>query len=164
MPRYKHGSGSMRRRGKNWYISYYVEGKQFEESARTKDRAEARQLLLQRQTEIAVGSRVAAGRITFDELMRLIVTDYEIRGLASLPKLQIRIERHLRPFFRGRRAQDITSTDVQAFIAKRQGEGAANGSINRELSDPGGTSLQKAAHPPIGGAQRSARLCGAVGV
>ena len=97
MPKYKYGSGYMRKRGKTWYVSYYVVGNQVEESARTKDRAEARRLLLQRQNETTEGRRcgVGAARVTFEELMELLATDYDVRGLASLPKLRIRIERHL---------------------------------------------------------------------
>lgn len=45
MPRFKHGSGSVYKRGKTWWITYYVDGKQVWESAKTKDRAEARRIL-----------------------------------------------------------------------------------------------------------------------
>jgi integrase len=40
---------------------------------------------------------------------------------------------HLDGFFRGRRLADIGSADVTLYVAKRQAEGAANGTINREL-------------------------------
>jgi integrase len=40
----------------------------------------------------------------------------------------------LRPFFSHKRAHDITTVDVKAFIAKRQEEGSSNGKINRELA------------------------------
>lgn len=37
MPKYKHGSGSVYKRGKTWWITYYHNGKQVWESAKTKD-------------------------------------------------------------------------------------------------------------------------------
>jgi integrase len=42
--------------------------------------------------------------------------------------------RHLAKSFAGWKAGDITVTDLRAFIARRQGEGAANAEINRELA------------------------------
>ncbi len=44
-----------------------------------------------------------------------------------------RIRCHLRPFFGHKKAHEITTADVKAYIAHRQEEGAKNGSINREL-------------------------------
>ncbi len=40
---------------------------------------------------------------------------------------------HLTEFFKHYRAPDITTDKVRKYIAKRQGEGAANASITREL-------------------------------
>ena len=65
----------------------------------------------------------------------MVVADYEVKGLATLRELRIRVDKHLRPFFAGKLAQDIGATDVRVFIAKRQAAGAANASINREASD-----------------------------
>lgn len=41
--------------------------------------------------------------------------------------------RHLGAFFTGWRVENITPDQITAYIVKRQGEGAANGTINREL-------------------------------
>jgi site-specific recombinase XerD len=45
-----------------------------------------------------------------------------------------RVRKHLRPLFGHKRAPEITSTDVQAFIVHRKEQGAANGEIGRELA------------------------------
>jgi hypothetical protein len=45
MPKYKRGSGSVYRRGGIWWLKYYVDGKPVYESAKTKDRGEARDQL-----------------------------------------------------------------------------------------------------------------------
>ena len=51
----------------------------------------------------------------------------------SLDSIELSI-RHLSEFFAGDKARHITTDRVRQYIAKRQGEGAANASINRELS------------------------------
>jgi hypothetical protein len=41
---------------------------------------------------------------------------------------------HLDAFFAGRRVASIGGADVTAYVAARQAEGIANGTINRELA------------------------------
>ena len=45
-----------------------------------------------------------------------------------------RFRLHLTPFFQGRRLSSITTSDVRKFVAVRQGAGASNGEINREVT------------------------------
>src|SRR5207249_2747772 len=132
MPKYKHGSGSIYRRGKTWWIAYYTpDGKQVCESAKTKDKTEARKTLQTKVGQIAEGRYVgpAAEKVTFEELAELIKTDYKINGKKSLPDVEQKLRLHLRPFFGHKRAHDITTADVKAYIDRRQEEGAANGKI-----------------------------------
>ena len=72
--------------------------------------------------------------MTFDELARDLITDYEVNRRKSLPMMAGKIRNHLTPFFTGRRVHAITTADVQAFIQQRLGEGASNAEINRELA------------------------------
>jgi integrase len=64
----------------------------------------------------------------------LVLDDYRTNGKKTLRDVEHRINRHLSPFFGGKRAKDISAADVQAFIAKRQSADASNGEINRELT------------------------------
>jgi integrase len=136
MPRYKHGSGSIYQRGKTWWLSYYVNGKQVWESAKTKDRAEARRILQTKIGQIAEGhySGPLGDRVTFEELAEGLFTDYQVNGKKDLRCVRIKVNKHLKPFFGGKKAHDITIANVKAFIAHRQEQGASNGEINRELS------------------------------
>ena len=70
MPKYRHGSGSVYQRGKTWWLGYYVQGERVRESAKTKDRGEARRLLQQRLGQIADGRFVGpqADRVTFEDM------------------------------------------------------------------------------------------------
>jgi len=44
-----------------------------------------------------------------------------------------RVSLHLAPFFYGKRAHEITTADVKAYIVHRQGQGASNGTIMLDL-------------------------------
>src|SRR5262249_42695456 len=59
--------------------------------------------------------------------------DFEINKKRSLRSVKLLV-RHLTKFFKYYRAPDITTDRAREYIAKRQGEGVANASINRELS------------------------------
>jgi hypothetical protein len=142
MPKYARGRGRVYRRGKKWWIQYYVDGRRVREAAKTPDGAavrnsqEARTILNATLGQIAEGRYAgpAAERVTFDDLAEGLLTDYKANGHRSLADTERRIRKHLRPFFGGKRAHRITSVDVQDFISKRRSEGASNGEINRELA------------------------------
>jgi integrase len=136
MPKYRRGSGSIYMKRGWCYIAYYANGKQVCESTNTKDKAEARRILQARLGQLAEGRYIgpAVERVTFEDLMRGLLTDYEVNGKKSLRMLRDRITKHLTPFFRGKKAQDITTAHVQTFITNRQGQGTSNAEINRELA------------------------------
>jgi integrase len=86
--------------------------------------------------EIAEGRFIGprASRVTFEELVEGLFSDYEVNGKKSLKWVRIKVKKHLMPFFAGRKAREITTADVEAYIRTRQREKASNGEINRELS------------------------------
>ena len=63
-----------------------------------------------------------------DELHR----DYELRGLASIVQLRAHLK-HIKLFFGNDRALEVTPSRVNAYMERRQREGAANATINREV-------------------------------
>jgi integrase len=71
--------------------------------------------------------------VTFEDLARDFVRDYEVNGKRSLWKAQKSAAR-LGEFFGGWKATRITTADIRAYVEKRQGAGLANSSINRELA------------------------------
>src|SRR2546428_9653036 len=134
MPKYKHGSGSVYKRGKTWWLTYYANGRQVWESAKTKDKAEARKLLQAKIGQRAEGRlMVGADKLTFEDLLTMVENEYKANERKTLNKVQGR-GRHLARSFAGCRALDITTDALWVFIIKRQEEGASNGEVNRELS------------------------------
>ena len=58
--------------------------------------------------------------------------DYQINKRKTLRRVDEYMS-HLKTFFRQMRASSITTERIKAYIVKRQTQGAANGTINREL-------------------------------
>jgi len=116
--------GSLRRRGKIWWIRYYRNGKRHEESAHTDKETIARNLLKSREGDVVKGIPVspAIHRLRFDEAIVDVVNDYRINGKATVDEVERRIAKHLLPFFGGRRMTSITEADMRAYIAKRQAD------------------------------------------
>ena len=136
MPRYKRGSGSVYLKRGWCYLKYYVSGKPVYEAARTKNKAEARRLLQARLGQLAEGRYLgpAVERVTFEDLAEMIFDDYRVNDRKTLAWVQRRVHRHLAPLFGGKKAHEISTVDVKAFIVRRKEQGAQNGEINLELS------------------------------
>jgi len=136
MPKYKHGSGSVYKRGKTWWLKYYVDGKAVYESSGVTDRAEARRILQSRMGQLADGRYVGPSveRVTFEELAEDFLNEYRANVRKTLREATIRVNKHLLPFFGGKTAHGITTADVRAYVTQRREAGAENGTINCELS------------------------------
>src|ERR1700691_1616320 len=129
------GFGRVFKRGSTYWIAYCYRGKEHRESAHSDNEAQARKLLKKRVGEMGQGRLIGPSeeRLTFEDLARMLLTDYEVNGKRSLESAKLSIK-HLREFFGSERAIDITLDRVRSYVRERQREGAANGSINRELA------------------------------
>jgi integrase len=90
MPKYRRGSGSIYRRGKTWWLSYYTKtGQHICESAKTKDKNVARKKL-----KVTVGQLeedrlvIGADRVTFEDLVAGVEDDYITNDRKSVPRLE----------------------------------------------------------------------------
>ena len=127
--------GRTYQRGNIWWIQYYGQGQLFRESTRSNLKSAATSLLKLREGEIGQGRLPAlrAERTTFEELAELFLQDYHINGRKTLQRAQ-ELAARLRKTFGRFRACRITSKHIRDYIARRQSEGLANGTINRELA------------------------------
>ena len=127
--------GRIYQRGNIWWIQYYGQGQLFRESTRSDLKSAAFSLLKLREGDISHGRLPAlrAEKTTFDELAALYLQDYQINGRKTLGRAQELTDR-LRESFSRFRACCITSEHIRSYIARRQSEGMANGTINRELA------------------------------
>lgn len=127
--------GQIRKRGGVWWIRYYRNGQRFEESAHTDKRDEARDLLKQREGDVARGVPLTAkiGRLRFEDAAADLVTDYKINGKRSVGHVERHVKR-LKVYFGGMRLAAINGAEIRKYVEKRQTAGAANATINRELA------------------------------
>jgi integrase len=128
--------GSLRLRGRVWWVKYYRDGRPYEESTRSARQGAAKRLLRLRESQCDQGIPVtpAMNRLRFEQAATDLLTEYRVNGRRSYDSLARRIKHSLQPYFAGRRLAGITTADARAYIDSRQTAGAANATINRELS------------------------------
>jgi integrase len=117
-----------------WWVDYYHAGKRVRESSGFTVKKQAEELLKVREGRAASGEPVLpkAAKTTFEDVVTDLVAYYTSTGTRELGEAEGRL-RHLRAHFAGWKAVGIDRAAVTAYIVARQGQGAANGSINREL-------------------------------
>ncbi len=95
----------------------------------------AKKFLDRREGDIAQGRLPAVqfDKITFDDLVEDFLRDYRINQKKSLARAE-RSVKQLEKFFKGNKVLTITTPRINTYIEKRQKEGAANATINRELA------------------------------
>ena len=127
--------GTIYKRGNTFWIKYYRNGKPFYESSGSDRETDAKKLLKSREGSIVDGKfhGLKVERITFDELSEDLLNDYRINARKTLDRVELSV-RHLKDYFSGTKAANITTGEIQRYILKRQGEGVENGTINRELT------------------------------
>ncbi len=127
--------GSIFRRGSVYWVKYYRAGKAYRESSHSKKEFDAIRLLRLREGQIVEnrfpGLRV--GKVQFDELAEDLLADYRVNGKRSLPRAEQSLK-HLSTLFGGMRAINITTDRIRDYILNRQGSGAQNATVNRELA------------------------------
>jgi integrase len=125
-----------------WTIQYFQNGKPIRESTGTANRNMAVKMLNERLAAIGEGKAVGpdVDRTTLRDLAEMITNDYRVNGHKSVAKLPLRLGHLLSFFGADRKAKTITPDAISAYVAHRlaeqhrQGKGAANASVNRELS------------------------------
>ena len=152
--------GALYKRGNIWWVKYYRNGKNYRESSKSSKKMVAKKLLDRREGEISQGKipGVLFEKVFFDELEEDFLRDYRVNRKKSAKRAQQAVN-HLKRYFEGMRIVDITTPVIQDYIEKRMTwtckkcsktfdadikcpycvssdlkAGAANGTINRELS------------------------------
>ena len=118
-----------------WTIKYYVNGKPVREPAHTSDWAEALKLLRQRMAKAERYSQYSheVSRVPVDQLLDLVIEDYRFHKRTSTYDTELRINRHLRPFFGQKKAVDVTSASIRAYTIERSKE-SEPATVNKELA------------------------------
>lgn len=133
-PTYKDKHGETKRVA-TWWIQYQRAGQMLRESSGSERRADAARLLRERLSALAQGR--AAGpdvdRTTFDEMAAMVEDDFITNDRRSLKRVRGALK-HLRAAFAGVPARNIDEARITGYVRERRAEGAANGTVNRELT------------------------------
>lgn len=133
-PRYTGKDGTLKV-SSLWWLKYRdASGRVIREASNT-DKKRAAERLLDRRTGAAAEGRPTSPRterVTVEELLTDLEHEYRANA-RGVDRLTYSLA-HVRPVFGPRRAGQVTTADVNAYIVERQGAGAANGTINRELA------------------------------
>ncbi len=119
-----------------WWTSYTTaDGRRVRESTGTADYDTAKRVLDDKRGRLARGEILLPrlDKITYNEARADLLDYYETRQTRDPAEAERRLA-HLDPFFAGRRLASVTPDIVTAYARSRQSEGAANGTINRELA------------------------------
>jgi integrase len=127
--------GCIYKRGNIYWLKYYRNGKPYQESSRSKVKQVAKALLKRREGEIGAGKvpGIVFDKVIFDELAEDFLRDYRINQRKSLIRAE-RSVKQLKAFFEGYKVPNIGTPMINQYIEKRLESGAANATINRELS------------------------------
>jgi integrase len=135
--RRKIAAGSVYARGQIFWLKYYVPGRKqpVRESAETTDKKEAERLLRQRMAKAYRGAEYSekTERVVVNQLFDLILEDYRLLNRATTYDIEMRINKHLRPYFGNSRAGDVTSASIRKYTTDRVAV-AQPATVNKELS------------------------------
>jgi integrase len=118
-----------------WTMKLWVGGKALKKPSGTTSYRKALKELDKWKAEVLQGTYVPdADKTTFDDLATLLTNEYKANGRRSADRVEDAIA-HLRAFFTSYcRVRAITSDRVLTYVRQRQEQGAANATVNRELS------------------------------
>ncbi|MBN1548348.1 MAG: hypothetical protein JW902_16990 [Syntrophaceae bacterium] len=127
--------GMIYKRGAVFWIKYYRNGKAYRESTKSKKETAAKRLLKRREGEISQGKipGIVFDKVRFHDLADDFLTDYRVNEKKSIVRAE-RSVRHLKAAFNGMRVTNISTPLINHHIQRRQDEGAANATINKELA------------------------------
>jgi hypothetical protein len=109
---------------KTWWIQYYRNGRPCNESSRSEKKTDAERLLKLKEGDIIRGIAVSPKlqRVRFSELLDDFLTDYRINSKKSLSIVEMRLKKHVSPFFRDRRASENLSYRIQVHSKETGGQ------------------------------------------
>lgn len=136
--RRQRGTGSifLKPPNKNWFIQFYKHGKRVREGTGSPDFDNAKKLLRQRLHEIDMNEYIKrTGRpARVRDLYDTLKTQREVDGKDGRKRELPGRWKHLEPAFGTMLAAEVSTDDVLRYTRKRQEQGAANATINRELA------------------------------
>jgi integrase len=134
MAGHSRGTGTIYKRGNVWWLQYFANGRQINQTSGTVSEAEARRQLKVKVGEAAAGKITTPGRTTIGDLCGLVMDNHRLRELRRTKVVEYVLQAHILPALSRLPAARFGSAQVKQYILQRQAEGASNGTVNRELA------------------------------
>lgn len=118
-----------------WFVHYYVNGKPVRIATGTEDRDQAIKILREKLAKISRYTEYSGHveLVIVNQLLDLVIEDYRLNKRASTYDAELRIEKHLRPFFGNKRAIAVNTDAIKKYTAMRAREAEA-ATVNKELA------------------------------
>jgi integrase len=133
-----YGTGTLFKRGRIWYVSYYVNGRQVQRSSRSNNIQDAKRLRDQILGQKARGEIRGFGqseKINCNELLDDLLEYGKSNIKPSTAHIWgLVIKANIRPFFGHLKVVNLTTEKLKDYRRKRLAEGRSEGTCNRELS------------------------------
>jgi integrase len=128
----KRGQGSIYQRRGLWWCDYSAGGVRKRESCKTKSREEALAYLHRKLGSLAEGKLLTPDRVSISDLLKLLLDNYDLRGVAQQYIATLKIKSVLGPKLGHIKAAKLTTARVNEYIRDRL-KTVKPGTINREL-------------------------------
>lgn len=134
-PTYLNAAGERVPSATLWLKYRDATGKIIRQTSNTENAVEAKRLLKLREGAAAEGKIVAprADKVTVRELADDLIAEYKANERSSADRLGFSLARLL-PVLGDQKANSLSAASVNAYVVRRQTQGAANATINRELA------------------------------
>lgn len=131
---YRDKEGTLRKTA-TWFVHYYAKGRPVRIATGTEDRDHAIRIL---REKLAKSSRYAeysehVELVSVNQLLDLVIEDYRLSNRATTYDAELRIEKHLRPFFGNQRAIAVTTAAINKYTLTRSKQ-AEPATVNKELA------------------------------
>ncbi len=125
------------RNSRFFWIQYFSQGRRRRTSTRCTRLKDAQDVLRTKLLEAQQQNAIAGGNAapaTIAGLYAMIESDYQVNARKSLAHLRSLWKNHLKAYFATIATAKLSTEQVAEYIRRRQADGAANASINRELA------------------------------
>ena len=138
MARSSYGTGTLVKRGRIWYVTFWVDGKQVQKSSGSANIQDAKRLRDHILGKKARGEIVGsdAAKVTCRELLDDLLAHYEAGNAKPTTTRVFRwcIDANLKPYFGDLKAANLSTPKLKAYRDKRKADGVTETTCNRELS------------------------------
>lgn len=121
------GQGSIYLRNGWWWCDYTAGGVRRRESCKTKNREEALSFLHRRQGKLASGEFLAPDRVRVRDLFKLLLDDYDVRGVSQAYIASLKMKSILNPALGDIKAAQLSTAQVRASAEEGEAEHRQSG-------------------------------------